>query len=80
MAQLPACLGSEFRCQLFGVPRAFLMTISDEEFMAIVEAAAGPDGFPRRKGRSASSVARNVRTSRGGREPLSGHPRVHLPG
>ena len=80
MAQLPACLGSEFRCQLFGVPRAFLMTISDEEFMAIVEAAAGPDDFPRRKGPSASSVARNIRTSRGVREPLSGHPRVRLPG
>src|SRR6266446_6696409 len=56
------------------------MTISDEEFITIVEAAAGPDDFPRRKGQSAPSVARNVRTSRGVREPLSGHPRVHLPG
>jgi lantibiotic modifying enzyme len=55
------------------------MTISDEEFIAIVEAAAGPDDFSRRKGRSASSVARNVRTSRGAREPLSGHPRAHPP-
>ncbi len=56
------------------------MTISDEEFITIVEAAAGPDDFPRRKGQSAPSIARNVRTSRGVREPLSGHPRVHLPG
>jgi len=55
------------------------MTISDEEFIALVEAAAGPDDFPRRKGRSASSVARNVRTSRGVRKPLSGPPRSHLP-
>ena len=55
------------------------MTISDEEFIAIIEAAAGPDDFPRRKGRNASPVARNVRTSRGAREPLSGHLRVHLP-
>ncbi len=56
------------------------MTISDEEFIAIVDAAAGPDDFSRRKGRSASSVARNVRTSQDAREPLSGHPRIHLPG
>jgi len=55
------------------------MTISDEEFIAIIEAAAGPDDFPRRKRRSASPVTRNVQTSQGAREPLSGHPRVHLP-
>src|SRR5438128_80492 len=55
------------------------MTISDEEFNAIVEAAAGPDDFRRRKRRSASPVTRNVRTLRGVREPLSGHPRTHLP-
>lgn len=55
------------------------MTTPDEEFNAIVEAATGLDDFPRRKGRSASLVARNVRTSRGVREPLSRHPRVHLP-
>ena len=55
------------------------MTISDEEFIAIIDAAAGRGDFPRRKRRSASPVTRNVRTSRGAREPLSGHLRVHLP-
>src|SRR6202049_2177645 len=55
------------------------MTISDEEFISIIEAATGPGDFPRRKGRSASSVAHNVRTSPAVRETLSGHPRFHLP-
>ena len=55
------------------------MTIADEEFIVIVEAAAGPDDFSRAKKRRASSVARNVRTLRGVRKPLPGHSRVHLP-
>src|ERR1700732_2557082 len=55
------------------------MTISDEEFIAIVEAAASSEDFSHRKKRSASPAVRNGRNSRGVRKPSSGHPRVHLP-
>jgi lantibiotic modifying enzyme len=55
------------------------MTISDEEFIAIVEAAASHDDFLPPKRRNASPVTCGVRNSRGVRRPLSRPPRVHLP-
>ena len=55
------------------------MIISDEEFIAIVEAAGSHDDFARPKRRNASPVTRTVQTSQGVREPMSGHPRVHRP-
>jgi class II lanthipeptide synthase len=80
MAKLPAWIEPEFRLSAFrNIRSVLLITISDEEFIAIVEAAASPDDFPHRRNWSARSIASGVRTSLSLRKGFPQRPRIGDP-